>query len=257
MKKRMNKFKKGLIVAGLTAGAVTGVTAVRNAIDELDNPHDMVPNDEVATLDTITDSKLEATGMTQEQLNKYNEYKEILENTDKTEELKKLPKEIYNLGLDIFKSKVAHNTGVSKDEIGIDVSHNLADKLEIKVKIKDKEYKYFDEKGLEAIITDSELSDKVAAYAISMAEIDTIVDKQRNSMVVTDEEIKEESKNALNSIEGIIPDMIEVGESSIVAKTMPEKKPLYKTEFEDVSYEENKDYKLTIEKALEEDEMER
>ena len=112
MKERMSNFKKGLIVVGVT-GAAMGAAAAGKAIDKSDNPYDMVPkNDEVATLDTISDSKLEATGVTQEQLNKYNEYKEMLDNPDITEEeLAKMPKEIYKLGLEVFKDKVVKKCG--------------------------------------------------------------------------------------------------------------------------------------------------
>ena len=255
MKKRMNNFKKGLIVAGIAVGAAAG----GKVVDKLDNPYDMVPNnDEVATLDTISDSKLEATGVIQEQLNKYNEYKEILDNPDITEEeLAKLPKEIYKLGLDIFKSKVAENTGVSKDEIEIDVSHNPAGKREIKIEILDKEYKYFEDKGFEGRYRDSGLSDKIASYAASMAKIDTIQDKQRNEMKVSKKEMTTESKNALKSIGDIMPDMIEVNENSITTKTMPKTIPLYETEFKKISDDKNKDYKVNIEQVLEDEEEER
>lgn len=252
MKKRMNNFKKGLIVAGVT-GVTLGAAAAGKAIDKSDNPYDMVPkNDEVATLDTISDSKLEATGVTQEQLNKYNEYKEMLDNPDITEEeLAKMPKEIYKLGLEVFKDKVVKNVGVSKDEVTIDVSHNPAGEREIKVKIQDKEYEYFEDKGLEGIIKDPGLSDKIASFAASMAEIDTITDKQRNEMEVSKEKMTAESKNALKSIGDIMPDMIEVNENSITTKTMPKTIPLYETEFEKISDDKNKDYKVNIEQVLE------
>ena len=143
------------------------------------------------------------------------------------------------------------NAGVSKDDVRIDVSHNPAGKREIKVKIQDKEYEYFEDKGLEGIIKDPGLSDKIASFAASMAEIDTITDKQRNEMEVSKEKMTAESKNALKSIGDIMPDMIEVNENSITTKTMPKTIPLYETEFEKISDDKNKDYKVNIEQVLE------
>ena len=84
-----------------------------------------------------------------------------------------------------------------------------------------------------------------------MAEIDTITDKQRNEMEVSKEKMTAESKNALKSIGDIMPDMIEVNENSITTKTMPKTIPLYETEFEKISDDKNKDYKVNIEQVLE------